>query len=101
MSKADQLLAAVSDMGREFDKQVRQYALTVCMFPPTPWHIQQKQAAIRSMTDYLTCKRLGLMGKREQVRRFNEAVRATNDAIYYHRLQVKQNTAAQTFGRAT
>jgi hypothetical protein len=99
MNKAAQLLRAVSDIGKEFDEKVRQHTLTVCLFPPKPWHIAQKQAAKRSMTDYLTCKRLGLMGKGEQVRKFNEAVRATNDAIYYHRLQVKQNTAAQTFGR--
>ena len=100
MTKAAQLLAAATDIGREFDKRVQQYALAVCMFPQKPWHIRQKQAAIRSMTDYLTCKQLGLMGKREQQRRFNEAIRATQDAIYYHRLQVKQNTATQTFGSA-
>lgn len=96
MTKAAQLLAAVAEISREFDRKVWQHTLTVCMFPPKPWHIAQKQAAIRSMTDYLTCKRLGLMNKREQQRRFNEAIRTTQDAIYYHRLHVSKNTAALT-----
>nr|WP_315471726.1 hypothetical protein [uncultured Rhodoferax sp.] len=100
MTKASQLLATVSDLGREFDKRVRQYTLTVCLFPPKPLHIHQKQAAIASFRHYLSCKRLGLIGQREQNRRFNEAIRATNDAIFYHRLQVSKNTAGQTFGGA-
>lgn len=100
MTKAAQLLTAVREIGREFDRRVSQYALSVCIYPPKPWHIAQKQAAIASFSHYLSCKRLGLIGQREQARQFNAAVRATNDAIYYHRLQVKQNTAAQTFGRA-
>ena len=90
MNKAAQLLTAVSDIGKEFDEKVRQHTLTVCLFPQKPWHIAQKQAAMRSMTHYLTCKRLGLMGQAEQVRKFNEAVRETNDAIYYH-LRVWRN----------
>lgn len=99
MTKAAQLLATVSDLGSEFDKRVRQYTLTVCLFPPKPWHIAQKQAAIASFDHYGSCKRLGLLSKREQDIEFNRCTKALNDAIYYHRLQVKQNTAAQTFGR--
>jgi hypothetical protein len=99
MNKAAQLLAAVSDIGKEFDEKVKQYALTVCLFPPKPWHIAQKQAAIDSFHHYLKCKRHALLSKCDQERVFNRCTKALNDAIYYHRLQVKQNTAAQTFGR--
>lgn len=90
------LLEAVTLIGKEFNASVR----VPCFAPAKPWHIAEKQRARQTLDYVLRCRDAGITKGREFDREFNRAMQQTRDAIFAHRLMVKANTVAQTFGGA-
>lgn len=93
--------AALTAIGQDFQASLKQASLQVCLFPPKPFHIAEKQRAQRAMEAYQFVKRTPGMyfpyGNEHDLKQVRSCIQ---DAIFAHRLMVKGNTAAQTFGSA-
>jgi hypothetical protein len=100
MDKQAAFNQALAAIGQDFQAALKQAALQVCLFPPKPFHIAEKQRAQAAMRFVKSCNSIGILSKREHLREMARVSRCIKDAIFAHRLMVKGNTAAQTFGSA-
>tara|TARA_R110000868_G_scaffold211993_2_gene462019 strand:+ start:3806 stop:4111 length:306 start_codon:yes stop_codon:yes gene_type:complete len=100
MHKQAKFMDALASIGQDFQTSVQRATFQVCLFPPKPFNIAEKQRAQAAMQYVKTCNRIGILSAREYQREMARVSRCIKDALFAHRLMVKGNTAAQTFGGA-
>lgn len=99
MGKSETFMAALAQIGNDFAASLEQAKLQVCLFPPKPWHIAEKQRAQAAFDAFQFTKRTPGMsfayGESVELAHVDACIK---NALFAHRLMVKGNTAAQTFG---
>jgi hypothetical protein len=98
MGKSETFIAALAAIGQDFAASLEQAKLQVCLFPPKPWHIAEKQRAQAAFDAFQFTKRTpGMSFCYGEALALNHVDACIKDAIFAHRLMVAGNTAAQTF----
>jgi hypothetical protein len=88
------------DLSTTYSPQAPQALPAPCLFPPCPFHIQEKKRAKLMLQRLVSARRFGISTGLTYWQTVNYAESLLRSAIREHRFAVMKNAPVQTFGNA-